>query len=84
MNDFPIATRPNPVNPIGDEWSCALRNFDRVLTGLNFLNERLTRLKFPSHTQSKSHIYSTETLAVLFDMALCISDRHSAALLCIV
>ena len=42
-----------------------------VLTGL-------TGLECRSLTQFLGHRYSAETLAVLFDMVLCINDSHSA------
>ena len=84
MNDFPIATQSKPRKPIGVQWSFTLCNIDRILRGFNSANECLTGFKYPSLMQFKSYKYSTETLTVLFDMGLCISDRHSAGQLCIV
>ena len=84
MNDFLITNQSNPVKPIEVQLSFTLHNFDRVFTRFNSENDWLTNFKFPSLMQFKSHIYSTETLTVLFDMALCISDRHSASQLYIV
>ena len=51
-----------------------LCNFDRVLTGFNSANEWLTWFEFPSLTQFKRNRYSSKTLTVLFDTALCISE----------